>query len=226
MTITQRLKEHFVAGLILVAPLVVTAYVLKLLVGWAVQVLDPVVRETRLLQYTANVEFAAQAVAAVLIVTAITLLGYLAEKQVGRHTFGNVGRVVNLVPLVNTIYASVRQVANALVEQNTRYESVVLVEYPREGVYTLGLVTGEGPTAAEAVTGDPVYSVYLPNSPNPTGGRLLLVPESEVHEIDVSVRRGLRMIMTTGVAAEGGEQVAQADRAPARIRADGPDGIR
>lgn len=226
MTITQRLKEHFVAGLILVAPLVVTAYVLKLLVGWAVQVLDPVVRETRLLQYTANVEFAAQVAAAVLIVTAITLLGYLAEKQVGKHTFGNVGRVVNLIPLVNTIYASVRQVANALVEQNTRYESVVLVEYPREGVYTLGLVTGEGPTAAEAVTDDPVYSVYLPNSPNPTAGRLLLAPESEVHEIDVSVRRGLRMIMTTGVAADGSEQVARAERTPTQIRADGPDEAR
>lgn len=189
--------------------------------GWAVQLLDPIVRETQLLQYTGNVELAAQAVAGAAIVAGIVVLGYLADKQVGRQTFGSVGRVVNFVPLVNTLYGSVRQVANALVEGNTRYRSVVLVEYPREGVFVLGFVTREGPPAVEDVTDGRVYSVYLPNSPNPTGGRLLLVPESQLHEIDMSVRRGLRMVLTTGVAVEG-EQSPQADRTPVEVHADGP----
>lgn len=218
MTLTQRLKEHFAAGLILVAPLVVTVYVVKLLVGWAVGILDPVVSGTGLLQYTGNVELVAQMAAAVIIVSSITVLGYLAEKQVGKQTFGNVGRVVNIIPLVNTIYGSVRQVANALVEQNTRYESVVLVEYPRKGVYTIGLVTSQGSPTIEAATGETMFNVYLPNSPNPTGGRLLLVPESELIEIDVSVRRGLRMILTTGVVADE-EQLPKTERTPTTVRA-------
>ncbi|WP_162224562.1 DUF502 domain-containing protein [Halorussus amylolyticus] len=203
MGLVRRLKQSFVAGLILVAPLVVTAYVLVLLVGWSAQLLDPLVREMQLLRYTDNVELAAQALAAGMLLTVITLLGALAQRQVGNRTFRSVGRVVNFVPLVNTVYGSVRQVATAMVEQNTRYERVVLVEYPRKGVYVIGLVTGDGPTAAETVADEDVYSVYLPNSPNPTGGRLLLVPESQVHETDMSVRRGLRMILTTGVATEG-----------------------
>lgn len=222
MGLTKRLKEQFVAGLILVTPLVVTAYVLKTLVGWSIQLLDPVVRETGLLGYTGNVELAAQVVAAAAILAGLTLLGALAQRRVGERTFGSVGRVVNFVPLVNTIYGSVRQVATAMVEQNTRYDRVVLVEYPREGVYVLGLVTSEGPTAAEAVADEEVYSVYLPNSPNPTGGRLLLVPESQVHETDISVRQGLRMILTTGVAAEGDDArvaTTESERAPPKVRA-------
>jgi len=106
---------------------------------------------------------------------------------------------VNVIPLVSTIYSSVRQVADALVERRTAYDSVVLVEYPREGVFSIGLVTGESPTPVADFAGQDVYNVFLPNSPNPTGGRLVLLPEDQVHEIDMSVRRGMRLVVTTGM---------------------------
>jgi len=73
------------------------------------------------------------------------------------------------------------------------------VEYSREGLYSIGLVTGESPAAVEAVTDRATYNVFLPNSPNPTGGRLVPVPEDRVHEIDLSVRRGMRILVTTGM---------------------------
>jgi uncharacterized membrane protein len=138
----------------------------------------------------------------VVIVAVVTLLGAAAQWSVGRRLFGSVGRVVNFIPLVDTVYGSVRQVATALVERENRYDTVVLVEYPREGVFSLGLVTGESPDAVETVAGGPAYNVFLPNSPNPTGGRLLVVPEGQVHEIDMSARRGLHMLVTTGMGAE------------------------
>jgi uncharacterized membrane protein len=103
--------------------------------------------------------------------------------------------------------AGVRQVANALTEQSSRYESVVAVEYPREGVYTLGFVTGDGPRQLESVAGGETDNVFLPNSPNPTGGRLLIVPAKQVHQVDVSVRRGIRLLMTTGIAEKAEEVV-------------------
>lgn len=202
MTLSSRVKSSFVTGLILVAPLVVTLYVLRFLVNWSLQFVTPVVRSTGLAQYTRNVEVVAQLLAVVLIVAAIVVLGFLAQKSVGRHLFGNIGRLVNVVPLVSTIYGSVRQVADSLVERKTNYESVVLVEYPREGVYTIGLVTGESPRAVEEVAGQDAYNVFLPNSPNPTAGRLVLLPEDQVHEIDMSVRRGMRLIVTTGMGDE------------------------
>ncbi|MFC7075179.1 DUF502 domain-containing protein [Haloarcula halophila] len=202
MDLTGALKRSFVAGLLLLTPLVITLYVLRLLVSWSLQFVDPVVQGTRLTQYTGNVEAVAQLVAVVLILVVVTVLGYLAQKNVGRQLFGGIGRIVNVIPLFSTIYLTVRQVANSLVDRSTAYESVVLVEYPREGIYSLGLVTGESPREVEEVADQEVYNVFLPNSPNPTGGRLVLLPEDQVRELDMSVRRALRLVVTTGVGAE------------------------
>ncbi|WP_408958322.1 DUF502 domain-containing protein [Natrinema sp. 74] len=202
MTLSSRIKSSFVAGLILVAPLAVTLYILRFLVNWSLQFVTPVVRAVGLAQYTRNVEVVAQLLAVVLIVAAVVVLGFLAQQSAGRHLFGNIGRLINVVPLVSTIYGSVRQVADSLVERKTGYESVVLVEYPREGVYMIGLVTGESPRPVEDVAGQDVYNVFLPNSPNPTAGRLVLLPEEQVHEIDMSVRRGMRLVVTTGMGDE------------------------
>ncbi|WP_324755959.1 DUF502 domain-containing protein [Haloarcula sp. GH36] len=202
MDLTGALKRSFVAGLLLLTPLVITLYVLRLLVSWSLQFVDPVVQGTRLTQYTGNVEAVAQLVAVVLILVVVTVLGYLAQKNVGRQLFGGIGRIVNVIPLFSTIYLTVRQVANSLVDRSTAYESVVLVEYPREGIYSLGLVTGESPREVEQVADQEVYNVFLPNSPNPTGGRLVLLPEDQLRELDMSVRRALRLVVTTGVGAE------------------------
>ncbi|MDF9745254.1 DUF502 domain-containing protein [Natrinema salsiterrestre] len=202
MNVSAAIKSSFIAGLILVAPLVVTLYVLRFLVNWTVRFVDPVVDAAGLTRYTANVEIVAQLLAVAVILAAIVALGFLAQRSVGRHLFGNVGRLVNVVPLVSTIYSSVRQVADALVERRTAYESVVLVEYPREDVYMIGLVTGESPEAVADFAGGDVYNVFLPNSPNPTGGKLVLLSEDQVHEIDMSVRRGMRLIVTTGMGEE------------------------
>lgn len=196
------LKQHLVAGVLLLLPLAVTAYVLKLLAGWTVAVVNPLVQGTRLATYTANNVLVAQIVALVAILVAVIALGALAQWSVGNRVFGSVGRVIDFIPLVDTIYSSVRQVASSLVAGDTRYDRVVLVEYPREGIYCVGLVTSSGPEPIEAVTGKPTATVYLPNSPNPTGGRLLMVPEDDIHEVDMSVRRGLRLLVTTGMGSE------------------------
>ncbi|WP_227133236.1 DUF502 domain-containing protein [Halorubellus salinus] len=218
MRVTNALKRSFVSGMILIAPLALTLYVLRLLVNWSLQFVNPVVAGTRLTQYTGNVEVAAQLLAVVLIVGSVVLLGFLANMSVGRQLFGRVGRVVNVIPLVSTIYGGIRQVADSLVERNTAYESVVLVEYPREGVYSIGLVTGESPESVEQFVGGEVYNVFLPNSPNPTAGRLVLLPEDQVHEIDMSVRRGMRLIVTTGA----GDDDAPPSIDPARLPDVGP----
>ena len=203
MSIGDAVKRSFVAGLILVAPLVVTVYVIRILTNWTIQFVNPLVEGTRLTNYTANNPLAAQTLAVVAVLAAIVVLGYLAQQSVGRQLFGNVGRIVNVIPLVNVIYGSVRQVANSLVDRDEAYESVVLVEYPRDGIYSIGLVTGDTPIDVAGFGDEPVYNVYFPNSPNPTGGRLVLVPESDIHETDMSVRAGMRMLVTTGVTENG-----------------------
>jgi uncharacterized membrane protein len=192
----------FVTGAILLAPLAVTLLLFKLALDWLSGILNPFIRATRITQYTANIELVAQLVTIALILAGITLVGAVARFSAGRRTLSNFGRVVNLVPLFRTVYRSVQQVATSLVERSNQYESVVYIEYPRLGVYSVGFVTGESPDTLEEVAGQEAYNVYLPSSPNPTGGRLELVPADRLYETDLSVRQGLRLLMTTGVTAE------------------------
>ncbi|WP_135364046.1 DUF502 domain-containing protein [Halosimplex halophilum] len=221
MPLTSRLKESFVAGLILVAPLAITLYILQILVSFSLQFVNPLVDRLGLIETAANVELAAQVLAVVLIVAVVTALGLVAQWSIGRHLFGNLGRTINIVPLVSTIYGGVRQVATSLVDTGSQFERTVLVEYPREDVYSIGFVTGEGTEAFDEATGDRAHSVFLPNSPNPTAGRLVMVPESEIHETDMSVRQGMRMIVTTGIGSEAEQVDAYDDYAvPEPERAD------
>lgn len=199
MSVRSELKGSFVAGLLLVAPLAVTVFVIRVAFQWLTGIVNPVVAGTRLTNYTGN-QLLAQLLAAVLIAVFIVSVGFLAERSVGRRLFGGFDRLVGIVPLVSTVYVGVRQVGDALTERGSRYDRVVFVEYPREGLYSIGFVTGDGPGPATEAAGEPTHNVFLPNSPNPTAGRLVVVPGSQVHETDMSVRRGIRLVMTTGMA--------------------------
>lgn len=193
------LRNSFIAGLVLLAPMVVTIVALRFVFGWLTGFIDPFVQATDLVALTANIEFVAQLLALAILLSFIVLVGFFTQWGVGERLFGGVDRAFNFIPLVRVIYMSVRQVSDSLVSQQSRFESVVLVEYPRDGIYSLGFVTDESPRPVQTKTGT-AYNVYIPNSPNPTNGNLALVPEDEVHEIDMPPRRGIRLLVTTGMA--------------------------
>lgn len=202
MTLGDTLKKSFIAGIALVAPLVVTFVAFRLIFGWLRGLLNPIIEGTGLVGLTGNVEIAAEIGAAIILFLIIALLGYLAQRSVGAWTFGLLDRLIGLIPMVSVIYSSVRQVSDALMSQTSRYETVVLVEYPRDGLYALGFITSESPRPVQQAVGGSAYNVYLPNSPNPTQGKFALVPADRVEEIDMSVSRSIRLLVTTGIAEE------------------------
>ena len=199
---SKTLRQSFIAGVALVAPLVVTIIAFRFLFGWLRGVLDPIITETGLAELTANVTVLAEIGAAIILFLLIALLGYVAQRSAGAWTFGLIDRIIGVIPMVRVIYSSVRQVSDALMNQTTRYDTVVLLEYPRDGIYTLGFVTSESPKSVQDAIGGDVYNVYMPNSPNPTQGKFALVPEERVQEIDMSVSRSIRLLVTTGIAEE------------------------
>lgn len=202
MSILSRFQNSFIAGLIVAAPFVVTAIALEILSGWILRFVNPVVRETGLVRLTANIELLAQVVAALLIAAFIAFLGALTRWSVGRRLFGTADRAVNIIPLAGVIYSAVKGMANSMVSGGGDFDRVVLLEYPRDGVYSIGLVTSRTPEAARPFTDGPAYNIYLPGSPNPTAGRFLIVPESALIELDMSVREGIGLLVTTGVTGE------------------------
>lgn len=205
MGLVTRFKSDFLTGLLLLAPLAVTLFVLHFAFTRLFAFLRPVVDATRLAEYTANIELVALLITAVVMVGFIVGIGALADRSIGRRLFGGFDRLVGFIPLVNVIYTGVRQVGRALAEREHRYESVVLVEFPRTGMYSIGFVTGDAPPAAMVPGNEKVYNVFVPNSPNPTGGRLVLVPESQVYPTELQVGQGIRLVVTTGITSERAE---------------------
>ncbi|MFC6721352.1 DUF502 domain-containing protein [Halobacteriaceae archaeon SHR40] len=207
MSSWEGVRNSFIAGLVLITPLVITLYILQVLFGFALNFIDPIVAETDLASYTANVEAVARVLAAVLIVLVVSFLGFLAQHPSGQRLFGSLGRTVAVIPIFRTIYSTIRQMSTSLSSGETSYDSLVLVEFPREDFYSIGLDTSESPQAVADVAGEPVRNIFLPSSPNPAGGRLVLVPESQVHDVDMSVRQGMGLIMTTGAGSRDVETV-------------------
>jgi len=202
MALVDEIKSGFVAGLALVAPLFITIVAFQLVFGWLRGIIDPIVEGAGLQRFTGNVPYLAEVIAVVLLVLAVAVLGYVAQRRLGAFIFGIIDRGLARVPVFSVIYTGVRQVADALTSQQSRYEKVGLVEYPREGLYALGFITSESPVAVEDETGVETYNVYLPSSPNPTQGKFALVPEDEIRELDMTVSQGIRLLVTTGIAED------------------------
>jgi uncharacterized membrane protein len=220
MSLATRLRNSFITGLFLVAPLAVTLFVLQFAFEWVTSTIRPVVRQVQpalasTLDYSGDLVLVSQVFSALLIAIAITFAGYLASKSLGQRLFGGFERGIRLIPLVRTIYFGVRQVSESLTESTESYDRVVLVEYPRERHWMLGFVTSESPRSVSRTTDEDLLTVFIPHSPNPTVGKLMMVPEDELWELDMSVRRGFRIIVTTGLSAEDME-----DELPAGVIAD------
>ena len=234
MGLGDRLKTAFVAGLALIAPLFITLVAFQLLFSWFQGVIDPVVAGTGLGRLTGEAPYITEVLALLLLVLAVTAIGYLAQRSLGQYVFDLVDRGLARIPVFSVIYTGVRQVSDALMSQQSRFERVVMVDYPREGIYSLGFVTAESPAAVEAKTGVETFNVYFPHSPNPTQGHFRLVPAEEITELDMSVSAGLRLLVTTGIASEqsemaelrdavGGQSSVAIETALEEIEEDGDD---
>lgn len=207
MSYAKLLRNSFIAGLAFIAPLAITILVLQFVFNWIVGYINPIVLRTQLSNYTGNIELLAQIITAVVLFGLITLLGYVATKSVGNRVFTEFDEFMEKIPIVSIIYSSVRQVSNTLLGGQEKFDRVVLVRWPRDDMYTLGFVTNESPRSVQEAMGEKSYTVFLPMSPNPTAGHLLMVPEPMIQEIDMPVRDGIRMVMTTGMMEEGEKEI-------------------
>ena len=132
-------------------------------------------------------------------VISLTLLGYLSKYLLGRVFISTMEKVLGKVPFLNSVYRSVQQIVETFGRENRAvFKEVCLVEYPRKGCYALGFITADTSShIREKVEGELIY-VFVPTTPNPTSGFLLLVPQDEIHRLDVSVGDGMKMLISGG----------------------------
>ncbi|OIJ22136.1 hypothetical protein BKP45_05535 [Anaerobacillus alkalidiazotrophicus] len=129
----------------------------------------------------------------------ISVIGSLRRRGLKKQVFESVDHFFRKIPVANYIYSSVEQMINAFTQERSSFKKVVMIEYPRKGVYTLGFLTGTSKGEVKRRTNSSCFNVFLPTTPNPTSGWLVLVPEKDVTVLDMTVEQGLKFIISGGV---------------------------
>ncbi len=195
----QLIKRWFITGLLIWVPLVITAWVLSLIVNTLDQSL-------RLLPASFHPEqlvgFPIPGAGALLTLLMIFVTGFLTANFIGQKLVSWWEKLLARIPVVNSVYNSVKQVSDTLFAPNgNAFRKALLVEYPRSGSWTIGFLTGQpGGDVANHLNGTYV-SVYVPTTPNPTSGFFLMMPTEDVIELDMTVDEALKYIISMGVVA-------------------------
>jgi uncharacterized membrane protein len=187
------LRKSFFAGLVVVVPLAASIVILLTLFNWVTDFLLP----HSLLSHTNA--FFYRIIALAVFVFLVTAIGWVTRLVVGRRVVALTEQAVARVPLLNRIYGFVKEVSNTMFSgKKSAFERVVLVEFPRPGVYSIGFVTNETQGEAQALTKETVVNVFVPTTPNPTSGFLILVPRKDLIDMKMSVADGMKMVISGG----------------------------
>ena len=195
----SRIRRYLITGLVVWVPLVITVWVLSVLVGTMDQtllLLPPAFRT----EHWLGVYVPGMGVVLTLLVVFLT--GVFTANIIGQRLFGVWERAVARIPVVNTIYKSVKQVSDTLFSPSGQaFRKALLVQWPSPGMWTIAFLTGvPGGDVVNHLQGDYI-SIYVPTTPNPTGGYFVMVPRSAVIELDMSVDVALKYIISMGVVA-------------------------
>jgi uncharacterized membrane protein len=135
-------------------------------------------------------------------ILALTVLGFLSNYVLGKFFISTTEKVLDKVPFLSTVYRSVKQIVETFGKDNRAvFREVVLVEYPRKDCWVLGFVTASGSKQTESAIKKKITNVFVPTTPNPTSGFLLLVPNEDVIPLDMSVGDGMKMLISGGAVA-------------------------
>ncbi len=206
----MHIKKYLITGLLVWLPLGITVYVLSWLIGLFDSVFGSVLYGAEaLLPEGVHGLFerlrSIHGLGAILVALALFFTGALVSNVAGRWMVRQGDRLLHNIPIVRSIYSSVKKVSDTLFSSNgNAFRKAVLVQWPREGVWTIAFVTGvPGGDTANHLTGD-YQSVYVPTTPNPTGGYFVMLRKSECIELKMSVDEALKYIVSMGVVVPGG----------------------
>lgn len=205
--IVRALRNNILTGLFLVTPIAVAVFIVQWLFTFITDRVVPFVPKTFGEPYP---EWMFRLFALVLFLAVLFLFGLLARNIIGARLYRFSDALLSRIPVFNKIYISVRQIGEALLSQSqTLFRKVVLVEYPRKGLYALGFVTSEVPRKVlRTVTPPPaeqdLVAVFIPTTPNPTSGVIILVPRAEAYELAMTVGEAMKLVIS-GAAVYPGE---------------------
>lgn len=196
--LAAKLRAYFFAGVLITAPAAITFYVAWLVIDLVDRQITPLLP----LQYNPEtyLPFGVPGLGLLILMVTLTAIGALTAGIMGRLLVRVGERVMARMPVIRGIYSTTKQIFETVLrQQSTAFREVVLLEYPRRGLWTVGFITGSTMGEIKSLTQDDVVNVFVPTTPNPTSGFLLFVPRADLLTLSLSVEEGIKLVVSGGI---------------------------
>ena len=203
-----RLRTSFLTGIVVIAPVALTIWLIWSVIGWFDGFVLPFVPDAYRPEKILNTFFGydlklnIRGVGVVVFLVFATLVGWLAKGLIGRSFIRYAENLVNRMPVVRSFYSGIKQIAETVFAQQERsFEKACMIEYPRKGIWAIGFIstTAKGEIAERNSSNGPMVSVFVPTTPNPTSGFLLFFPKADVIELDMSIEDAAKLVISAGL---------------------------
>tara|TARA_B100001094_G_scaffold214916_1_gene208975 strand:+ start:70 stop:759 length:690 start_codon:yes stop_codon:yes gene_type:complete len=216
-----RLRTSFLTGIVVIAPVALTIWLIWSVIGWFDGFVLPFVPDAYRPEEILNTLFGydlklnIRGVGVVVFLVFATLVGWLAKGLIGRSFIKYAENLVNRMPVVRSFYSGIKQIAETVFAQQERsFEKACMIEYPRKGIWAIGFIstTAKGEIADRNSSNGPMVSVFVPTTPNPTSGFLLFFPKKDIIELDMSIEDAAKLVISAGLVYPPAKKAAQKDK--------------
>ena len=208
------IKANLLAGILFLTPVLATFFFLRLLFNWVdgfLRFLPPSLRPENFLP------FRIPGLGLILLFVVVLTTGFLVRNYLGRKLVSIWDRIIEAIPLVNKLYLAVKQLVETIFNRSPQdFQRVVLVEFPREGSYALGFVTGVATGETQRKTRQKVLNVFVPTTPNPTSGFVLMIPEQSVIPMEMGVEDAFKLLVSGGIISPDKKTTSKEETTHAR----------
>jgi uncharacterized membrane protein len=189
-----RLRNYFITGALVLIPIGVSVYLTLFIIKISSKILPKGLNpNTYLIRDIPGVEI-------IVSIVLITIIGWLSLSFLGKKIIQIIDNFIKRIPLLKTIYGAIVQMTDTFSKSNNSKKNVVLIEYPRKGIWAVGFATKENKTSMNSKTGEQLVNVFVPTTPNPTSGFLLMFPKKDIIYLDMSFEEASKFIVSAGTS--------------------------
>ena len=189
-----RIRNYFIAGIVVLIPLGITVYLTILIITISSKILPKEINPNHYLPY--NIP----GVEIIISLFIITLIGWLSLSFLGRKFLNLFNNILKKIPILRTIYSAIGQMTQTFTNTDSKRKNVVLIEYPRKGSWAVGFATKDNVGEISAKTNKKLVNVFVPTTPNPTSGFLLMIPKEDLIYLDMTFEEASKFIVSAGTS--------------------------
>ncbi|MDU9006403.1 DUF502 domain-containing protein [Sedimentitalea todarodis] len=206
VSLFARLRSSFLTGLVVIAPVGLTIWLIWSVIGWIDGLVLPLVPHR--LRPEEYIGINLRGVGVIIFLLFTIMVGWIGKGLIGRSLIRWGESLVDRMPVVRSIYSGIKQISETVFAQSERsFEKACLIQYPRKDIWAIGFIstTAKGEVAKRAETTGKLVSVFLPTTPNPTSGFLLFLPQEDVIELDMTVEEAAKLVISAGLVYPNGK---------------------